>query len=305
MHRLSLAPNTLATPLSRRQALQQLRWLPAAALAAQAGTGWASTARTRRLVSVGGALTEIVYALDAQAELVGVDTTSTYPEAVRQLPSVGYARTLSAEGILALAPTQVIVSDEAGPPAVLRQITAAGVPLTQLAARHRFEGVLERVQRLGELTGRPHAAQALNQRLQQEWQAARRQIDGRSGAPVRALFILAHNPAQVMVSGRDTQADAMLAYAGAVNVIHQFNGYKPLSAEAVIAARPDVVVLTDQGLQASGGISGVLRLPGLTQTPAGRAQRIVALDAMFLLGFGPRLPAAVQALDLALRKTQA
>jgi hypothetical protein len=90
------------------------------------------------------------------------------------------------------------------------------------------------------------------------------------------LFVLAHTPAQVMVAGSDTSAQAMLDYVGARNAIAGFAGYKPLTPEAVIAARPDLLLFTDQGLQAAGGIEGALRLPGLAQTPAGRQRRGLA-----------------------------
>ncbi|PHV46769.1 hemin ABC transporter substrate-binding protein [Janthinobacterium sp. BJB301] len=261
--------------------------------------------KARRIVSVGGALTEIVYALEAQGELVGVDTTSLYPAVAQQLPQVGYARTLSAEGVLSLAPTQLIATEEAGPQTVLRQVRDAGVPVAVLNANNKFEGLLERVKQVGQITGRADPAARLAQALQQQWDGALGKVRQRSHAPVRVLFILAHAPNQVMVGGRETGADAMLAYAGAVNVMGGpagFAGYKPLTPEAVIAARPDIVLVTDQGLKASGGVDGILKLPGLAQTPAGRKHRIVSLEAMLLLGFGPRMPQALAELDAAFAK---
>ncbi len=257
----------------------------------------AARAAQQRIVSVGGALTEIVYALQAERDLVGVDSTSLYPAMAQQLPIVGYARTLSAEGVLALAPTQLLATEEAGPPAVIRQIAAAGVPVTVLPAKHRFEGLLERVQRVGAITGRTAAAKALADKLNADWvrtQAASRVLQNkRAQRPLRVLFILAHSPSQIMVGGEGTAAEAMIAYAGARNAVQGFEGYKPLTPEAAIVADPDVILLTRQGLDANGGIEGVLRLPGVAQTAAGRARRVVSLEAMYLLGFGPRLPQAV------------
>lgn len=280
-------------------------WLiQASVLAAAAGTAAsARAAPAQRIVSIGGALTEMVFAIGAEPSLVGIDTTSLYPEGVRKLPNVGYARALSAEGVLALAPTQVIATEDAGPPAVLRQIGAAGVPVAILSANHRFEGVLERLQRVGELTSRVLQATAMALQLREDWARAQAAVAtraaGRPGARAapRVLFVLSHSPSQVMVAGAGTSAEAMIEYAGAVNALAGFKGYKPLTPEAVIAARPDLILATDQGLQAAGGAAGLLKLPGLAQTPAGRPQRIVALEATWLLGFGPRLPAALQQLD--------
>ncbi|WP_332862432.1 helical backbone metal receptor [Janthinobacterium svalbardensis] len=303
----------IAASVARRIALKKMGAgalalaAPMQVLAAVADAG-KPVAKARRIVSVGGALTEIVYALEAQGELVGVDTTSLYPAVAQQLPQVGYARTLSAEGVLSLAPTQLIATEEAGPQAVLRQVRDAGVPVAVLSANNQFEGLLERVKQVGRITGRADPAARLAQALQQQWNGALGKVQQRQHAPVRVLFILAHAPNQVMVGGRETGADAMLAYAGAVNVMGGqggFAGYKPLTPEAVIAARPDIVLVTDQGLKASGGVDGILKLPGLAQTPAGRNHRIVSQEAMLLLGFGPRMPQALAELDAAFAKAMA
>lgn len=275
--------------------LNRRHWIIAAGAAGSMAL--ASAQVPRRIVSVGGALTETLYALGAQADLVGVDTTSLHPEAARALPSVGYARSLSAEGVLSLRPTLVVATEDAGPPAVLRQLEAARVPLAVLHGDHRIEGVLARTQRLAELSGRADPGRVLLAALQRDWQAARERVTRLAVAMPRVLFVLSHSPGQARVAGRETAADAMLRYAGAANALGEsFSGYKPLTPEGAIAAAPDVILATDQGLAAAGGTDGLLRLPGLAQTPAGRNHRVAALDALLLLGFGPRLPQATAAL---------
>lgn len=298
---VNMSQDDLETTPARRQFMLQAGALAASVCLPQ--TLWAADKKSaRRIVSIGGALTEIIYALGASQELAGVDTTSLYPEAATKLPSVGYARTLSSEGILALAPNHVIATEDAGPPAVLRQISAAGVPVTILAANDQFEGVLERVTRLGTLLERPTQATQLVEKMKADWQRAREPILARKSPAPRVLFILSHSPGQVMVGGKGSSAEAMLHYVGAQNAVHGFDGFKPLTPEAVIAAQPDVVLFTDQGLNIVGGIDGVLRLPGVAQTPAGQKRRVASLEAMFMLGFGPRMPQAVTALDNALLK---
>jgi iron complex transport system substrate-binding protein len=265
-------------------------------------TPWArAAAPATRVVSVGGAVTETIYALGAQGLLVGVDTTSLYPAAARALPNVGYARSLSAEGVLSLAPTLVVAGEEAGPPVVLRQLEAAKVPVQVLAADHSVAGVAERTQKLAALLGREDAGRMLVAQFQRDAQTAADKVTAFKGPPPRVLFILAHSMSQVRVAGQRTAADAMLRLVGATNALTGFDGYKPLSPEAAIAAAPDVLLVTDQGLEAAGGIDGLLRAPGLAATPAGRSRRIVSLDALWLLGFGPRLPSAVLALADAVR----
>jgi iron complex transport system substrate-binding protein len=250
-----------------------------------------------RIVSVGGALTETLFALGAQADLVGVDTTSLYPDAAKKLPSVGYQRTLSAEGVLSLTPSMLVASEDAGPPAVLRQIEAARIPVHLLDSGHSFEGLLARTQRLADLAGRSAAGSALNERLRGEWQAARARVAAlapRDAAKApRVLFLMVQAQNQMRAAGSGTGADALIAYAGARNAFGGVEGYKTLSPEAAVAAAPDVIVTTDHGLAAAGGAANLLRAPGLAQTPAGRAQRVASVEILLALGFGPRLPLAV------------
>ena len=269
-----------------------------AALGAATRARAASAAKARRIVTIGGAITETVYALDAGDELVGVDTTSLYPDAATRLPSVGYARALSAEGLLSLRPTLILASVEAGPPVVLRQLEATRVPLHVLDAGHRFEGLLARTRRVAQLIARPEAGEALARRLADAWAATERRVQALQGVTEgpRVLFVLSHAMNQMRIAGRGTAAHAMIGYAGARNAFAAVEGFRPLTPEAAVAAAPDLILVTTQGLEAAGGVDGLLKAPGLAATPAGRARRVVAQEALILLGFGPRLPEAVAAL---------
>lgn len=284
----------LRPDMGRRLCLRMAAALPTGLLLLQTD-GFAKN--RRRIVCVGGALTEIIYALGADKDLVGVDLTSHYPEAVRKLANVGYMRTLSSEGILALAPDWLLVTEDAGPAPVLQQIAAAGVRVEVLNARHRFEGLLERVQKIGHLLQMEAQAGQLQVGLRTNWQQALSRLQARNGKSLRVLFVMSHSPSQIMVAGAGSAAQAMLEYAGLVNAVHGVNGYKPLTTEAVIAARPEVILFTNQGLQAIGGVDAALRLPGVAQTPAGQKKKVVAMDALLLLGFGPRLPQALNELN--------
>lgn len=261
-----------------------------------AATSPADAAGEPRLVSIHGSLTELVYLLQAQHMLVGTDTTSTHPSAATRTPKVGYLRQLSAEGLLSLRPNAVLGTDEAGPPAVLAQLRQAGVPLRLVNVRHRFEDLLEKVQMVGEATQRQAAAQALSADLHKRWQLTLQRVARRSGntAP-RVLFIMAHGPAP-MLAGTDTGAHAMLSYAGARNAMAEVQGWRPLNAESAVQARPDWLVTTQESVAALGGPGALWQLPGLAMTPAGRQQRVLSFDTMALLGFGPRMPDALEKL---------
>lgn len=247
-----------------------------------------------RVVSVGGALTEIVYALGAESVLVGTDTTSLYPEAAQRTTKVGYARSLSAEGVLSLRPTALLASSEAGPPTVLAQLQSAGVRLVRAAPGHGPAALLANVERVGQALGRAREADALRAQLDTQWRETTARLRAAAGgARPRVLFVLSHVASNVQVSGANTAAAAMIELAGGANALGGFNGYRPLTAEAVVAAAPDAILTTAQGAEALGGADRLLAQPGLALTPAGRARRVLALDALYLLGGGPRLPRAV------------
>ncbi len=266
-------------------------WLGKPALAERAQ----ATPSRQRLICIGSAVTEIVYALNASNLIVGVDTTSIYPDAARTLPSVGYSRTLSAEGVLSLSPTQILCTEDAGPPVVLRQIQDAGIQIRRLPAHHTFTGICDRVIAIGQAIHQQTRAGQLKLQLQQQWSHIEDEMKAKPfpSAVPRVLYIHSMNPSQVMVSGQETNANAMIRYAGLRNAMDGFRGYKPLTPEAVIVANPDLILVTDQGLQAIGGRSQLARLPGMERTKAILRQKIISMDAVYLLGFGPRMPEAV------------
>jgi iron complex transport system substrate-binding protein len=266
--------------------------LAAVELIARSAYAQGVQAAAMRVVSVGGALTEIVYALGADALLVGTDTTSLYPAAAQQTPKVGYARALSAEGVLSLRPTLLLATVEAGPPTVVAQLKAAGVRIVRAQSGHGIEALDANVRQAGEALHRQTEAARLSDDLKTQWQRVQSGVRVASKPP-RVLFVLSHVATNVQVSGEGTAAAAVIGFAGAANALGGFKGYRPLTAEAAVAAAPDLILTTAQGAEAVGGIDRLLAQPGLALTPAGRARRVLALDALYLLGGGPRLPQAV------------
>jgi iron complex transport system substrate-binding protein len=250
---------------------------------------------SQRIVVVGGALTEIVFKLNAGERVVGVDTTSQWPSAVQRLPEVGYQRSLSAEGVLSLRPDRVLVTEAAGPQAVLDQIRAAGVALDIIDAEDSIDGLADKVQRVAEIVDKRPAGDALIQQLRRDMRDVERAAADRSERP-RVAFLLSAGRGNTLASGRDTAADAAIVLAGGINALSTYAGYKPLNAEALIAAAPDVILTTERTLAQAGGVDQLLRLPGVAQTPAGQRGRIEAMDGLLLLGFGPRTPDALRQL---------
>jgi iron complex transport system substrate-binding protein len=251
--------------------------------------------RAGRLVVVGGALTEIVYQLGEGARVVGVDTTSQWPAQATRLPQVGYQRSLAAEGILSLAPDMVLVSDEAGPPEVLRQIREAGVRLERVKADKSAAGLMHKVRRVAQLLGRGDDGERLVADLQAQMRALSEQVARYDRRPSVA-FLLSVGRGGNLVSGHGTAADAAIALAGGRNALAAYAGYKPVNAEAMVAAAPQVLLTTQRSLREIGGLRGLLELPGVALTPAAKSGRIETMDALILLGFGPRTPSALREL---------
>ncbi len=241
-----------------------------------------------RIVSVGGSVTEILYALGQGDRVIAVDSTSLYPAEAQDLPQVGYVRALAAEPIIALEPDLVLAEADAGPPAVLQQMSEAGLKVELVPDRPSADGVGAKVRAVAEAAGQAERGSALAGGVDQAFADLAKRRDGLSSAP-GVLFLLSHSGAP-LAAGRGTSADAIIRLAGGRNVMTDFAGYKPLSPEMAVLAAPDVLLLTTQGLDQIGGLSQLSQDPALVQTPAVRDGRVYAYDALLLLGFGPRTP---------------
>ena len=251
---------------------------------------------TSRIVSLGGAVTEIVFALGYGKKVVGVDASSSYPEAVNDIAKVSYHRRLSAEGIISLAPTLVIATTEAGPPEVIQQLKGAGVTILILPHEPTVECTIEKIQIIGSaLNKEKEAAEIIakiNKDLIQVKSLNKKQINKQ-----KVIFIYARGQGNLMVAGKETAANTMVELAGAVNAVQDYKGYKPLTAEAVVAAAPDVILLIDSGLLSIGGAEKIWSIPGISLTPAGKSKRYEAVDGLRFLGFGTRVTQAALELN--------
>jgi iron complex transport system substrate-binding protein len=274
--------------------------LTAAATAALTPRGAAAAATAAapagRIASLGGAVTEILYRLGAGPRIVAVDTTSLYPpEALREKPNVGYLRALSAEGLLACGPDLVIAADGAGPPAVLAQLREAGLRVETVAEPPSPEGVLDKIAVIGRLADLEPSAVALAAEVRGRFAevAARR---ARIEKPARAIVVLSLQGGRTVVGGTGSTADGMLALAGITNAAAGVAGFKPMTDEAIVAAAPDAVVMMQNGPEPAKPETIFAPDTALSRTPAGAQGRLVAMDGLSLLGFGPRTPQAAIAL---------
>ncbi|MEM7737549.1 MAG: ABC transporter substrate-binding protein [Deinococcota bacterium] len=256
---------------------------------------------TSRVISLGGDITEIIFALGKEEHLVARDSSSGYPAAVSALPEVGYVRRLATEGVLSLEPSLIITSEDAGPPEVLEQIRQAGVPLFVVPTEESIEGAKAKINAIAQIFDTQARADDLNRQIDLDVLEAQLYTDAaQANDTPSVMFIYARGAGTLSVSGTDTSAHAMIELAGARNAVTEYEGYKPLTAEAAVAAAPDMLLFLESGLASVGGAEGLTELPGLTLTPAYDSGQVLAMDGLYLLGFGPRVGQAIKALTLAM-----
>lgn len=247
-------------------------------------------ADNKRLVSIDGSLTEIIYALGAQTELVAVDSTSVYPSKAKELPNVGYMRALSAEGILSIKPTRVITSSSAGPKNVLEQIKAAGVEVNVIHASYSLLGLTQKINDVGVLLDKKSQAEQLNKSIDNQLKPLIKKIDAQKKAP-KTLFFLGMQGNQLMAAGSGTQAQALLDILKAENAMAASKGYKPLSKESIISINPEAVIVAIHAPMDHNKIKAQFQ-----HTKAFVDNKIMIIDSARALGFGPRLVEALAAI---------
>ena len=263
-------------------------------------TAFSARAEPARIVTAGVAVTEIVSGLGLGPQIVAVDTSSKNLEQARDKPDVGYVRMLGAEGILSQKPDLFLASGEAGPPAVLEQIKAAGVDVVVVPNGYSLDNIDDKIRAIAAAAGRVEAGEKLITQVEADVQALRAATAANQGELHGVVFLLARHGGNLMVAGTDTAAHAMIEASGGRNVAASFTGYKPLSAEIFAAATPDFVIVSES---VGGDDTELLaRVPGLGATPAGRQLRVIRVDDAAFLGFGPRTPSAATEVALVLRQ---
>ncbi|SEL08021.1 heme/hemin ABC transporter substrate-binding protein [Pacificibacter marinus] len=251
---------------------------------------WASAdsyPNAQSIVSIGGPVTEIIFALGQGDRVVARDTTSVFPPEVNELPDVGYMRQLSSEGVLSVGPDLIVTRDTAGPPETLEQLRAASIPVVEVHDAYSKTAVLDAVDVIGTALGVQEAAQALHAQISAEFETLEQSVSQQKRAP-RVLFVLSNQDGRLNVAGRGTGADGIITLAGAENVMGAaFEGYKIINNEALITAAPDVVLMMEGRADHAGKKDDILGLPALAFSPAAVNDSFVLIDSA-ALGFGPR-----------------
>ncbi len=261
-----------------------------------AGVAGAVQAAPERVVSLGGSVTEIVYALGQGGLLVADDDSSLYPEAATQLPSVGYYRAVPVEGVVAQSPDLVLASENAGPPTALARLTGLGLSFKVITDQPTLASLYQRVEDVAQALQVPTAGQALAEKIRGEVAVAQ-QVPA---TPLRAL-VLVNRTGPWLAAGGNTTAGAILELAGLENAMASQQGYKPIAAEGMAMLAPELIIVTQASLRASGGMERFLSRAGIASTPAAKNKRVVEMDDLLIQGMGPRVGLAIRQLKDAAR----
>ncbi len=245
----------------------------------------------QKIVSLSGGITEIVSALGHENEIVGTDVTSTYPETLKATAKdLGHVRSMTVEPIMAVNPTMILASDKDINPELLGKIKSSGIKTELFNQEYSVNGTKKLIEQVAKALGNSDY-QKLNDKIDADLQ----QIQPIAKKP-KVLFIYSRGN-MMMVSGKNTPMASLIEIAGGENAVNDFEDFKPLTPEAVVKANPDVLFFFSSGLQGAGGNEGVLKMPGVSQTNAGKNKKIIAMDGGLVSSFGPRVGEAAVALN--------
>lgn len=263
-----------------------------------------STFDTSRIAVAGGSITELIYFLNEQERLIAVDRTSNFPEAATHLPQIGYVRGLSSEGLLSLKPSLVMGEEDMGPPEVVAQLQSTGIDMITVPEAFTPRGVVDKLRCVAEvLSIEPSRIVAAERRLSASLDMLSKIANKKESAMANAkhtrdiptaVVVLVFTEGAPVAAGVNTAGDGLIRMAGMQNALESMEGWKPLSAESLIKANPDYLIITNRAVAVAGGLEQVYKNPAVRLTRAGRKRQIIQMDGMTLLGFGPRtLDAAV------------
>jgi iron complex transport system substrate-binding protein len=243
----------------------------------------------RRILPLDGDLAEVVFALGLGDDVVATDISATHPPAADALPEIGYQRALAPEPIIEFEPTILLATDIAGPPETLDQLERLGFPVVMIPTEGTPSGPGEKIRAVAQALDVVDRGEQLAADVDAEIAAAIERADDAPNAPRVGVLYLRGNNVQLLF-GEGTDVHWIVEAVGATDISDDLGivDTAPINSEALVAAAPDVLIVPERGLQSVGGVDGLLALPGVAGTPAGRDRRVLAYDDQLLLGNGPR-----------------
>ena len=249
----------------------------------------------KRIITLDGAITETVVDLGFEKQIVAVDVTSEHSDNIKKLPKVSKNRSISAEGLMAFRPDIIIAPYGDVPHGVIQALKGAGIKFVAIKQEYSVKGALQFIRDVSVALGVKEKGTKLAFDTEKRINKALQTVKLNLKKPI-VLFIYARGTGTMTVAGKGSNMDAMITLAGGRNAIQEFNRYKTYSTEALVNANPDVLFLFDFGIESLGGNSGLLKMPGVAYTNAGKNKRIAAMDGPLMINFSTRLDQAILAL---------
>ncbi|WP_404903223.1 heme/hemin ABC transporter substrate-binding protein [Ochrobactrum quorumnocens] len=259
---------------------------------------FAESGNAQRIISLGPDVTEIIFALGAGDKVVAVDRSSKYPTETANKANVGYRRSLSPEGIFTLNTDLIIASEDIGPPETTDVLNQSPVEIFYVPVDNSRAGLIKKIELIAKRLDLEKQGRALTQKVVEDFDAATAYA-GKISADKQKKVVFFHGLARLSGAGSDTAADAFIRYAGGINPLSVYSGYKPVSEEWLVKAEPDVVLMLSDG---NGGPTreDVFSVKALQRTPAAKNHALIVLEGPYMLGFGPRTAEAIRKLAAAL-----
>jgi iron complex transport system substrate-binding protein len=246
-----------------------------------------------RIITLSGALSETVHALGFGSSIVAVDVTSEYPAYIKKLPRVSKNRSVSAESIISFAPDIVLAPDGDISKAIQQQLKSAGIKLVNIRQEYSIKGALQFIKSVGAALNVNDKASELAQNTAIQIQTTLDKIKTAGSSKIKVLFIYARGAGNMTVAGKGSSMDAIIQLSGAKNAIQEFTDFKAYNTESLVRANPDVILLFDFGLNSLGGKDGILKMPGVMLTNAGKHNRIIEVDGPLMINFSVRTAEAI------------
>ncbi|BDS09318.1 heme/hemin ABC transporter substrate-binding protein [Aureispira anguillae] len=263
-----------------------------------------------RIVSLNGTITELLHTFKLQDKIVGVDVTSTYPESVKSIANLGHTSQLNTEAILELKPNLILIDEKTVGNKALEGLEEAGIDIQVIQIPQTLDGSLKVAQQLGTLLDQTIETEVLAKKIEQNTKKINDLVAKVTEKP-KVLFIYARGAQAMMVAGKNTFAEKMIELAGGIPVVQEFESFKPLTAEALLQYQPEAILMFNSGLASLAdeakeqtGKEQLLAIPGVGQTPAGKNQKIITMEGLYLSGFGPRSSDAALELATALHNNE-
>ena len=253
-----------------------------------------------RIVALANGAAELIAAMGYEENLVGRDIASTTTE-LTDVPIVTSGHQVIPETIIALQPTLVIIDDATGPSSAITKLEKAGIRIISISQSWNLAELVSKIEQIGNALGAPQSAVRLKSALTESITGNLVEASA-AGKELKIAFLYLRGTSSIyLVGGKGSGADYLIEATGATDVGAQklSKPFTPLTAETIAQLNPELILVMIGGLESVGGVSGLVELPGIAQTPAGKNRQIVAVDDSLLLSFGPRTPSLISELATA------